>query len=87
MVNLIHKKSGNKCSANRFNTASLTEIFVNWEDEMDTDYQYNYNVILADGSIKDLRQAFRDHDIITDNYNTRFFFPENEEDKIRGFTL
>lgn len=36
---------------------------------------------------KDMRQAFKDHDLITDNYNTRFFEPVNEEDRKRGYTL
>jgi len=36
---------------------------------------------------KDMSQAFKDHDIIIDNYNTCFFEPKNKEDKKRGFTL
>jgi hypothetical protein len=43
--------------------------------------------IEALGEWKDLRQAFKDHDVITDNYNTRFFEPRNAEDRARGFTL
>lgn len=35
----------------------------------------------------DLKQAISDGDIIFDNYNTRFFEPETEEDRKRGFTL
>ena len=36
---------------------------------------------------KDMGQAFRDHDLITDNLNKYFFEPENKEDRKRGFTL
>lgn len=36
---------------------------------------------------KDMGQAFRDKDLITDNFNTYFFEPKNEEDRERGFTL
>lgn len=36
---------------------------------------------------KDMSTAFKDHDIITDNHNTRFFEPENAEDRKRGYTL
>lgn len=36
---------------------------------------------------KDMRQAFRDHDLITDNFNRYFFEPIKEEDRKRGFTL
>lgn len=87
MVELRHKASGRPCSASKFNTASLSEIMVCWDDEMDTDFQSNYDVKLPSGEWKDLRQAFKDHDVITDNYNTRFFHPANAEDRERGFTL
>lgn len=36
---------------------------------------------------KDLNQAMKDRDVITDNYNTYFFEPRTPEDRIRGFTL
>ncbi len=36
---------------------------------------------------KDMRSAFKDCDLITDNYNTCFFEPVCEEDKKRGYTL
>lgn len=36
---------------------------------------------------KSLADAFRDHDVIVDNYNSRFFEPQTEEDRQRGFTL
>jgi hypothetical protein len=36
---------------------------------------------------KDMHQAFMDKDLITDNYNTRFFEPPTQEDRERGFTL
>jgi len=36
---------------------------------------------------KDMRQAFKDKDLITDNHNTRFFEPANEEDRKRGYAL
>jgi hypothetical protein len=35
----------------------------------------------------DMREAFNQHLIITDNYNTRFCEPKNEEDKKRGYYL
>jgi len=35
---------------------------------------------------KDMKQAFRDHDLITDNYNKYFFEPRNEEERKRGFS-
>jgi len=36
---------------------------------------------------KDLNQAMKDRDVITDNYNKYFFEPRTSEDRIRGFTL
>lgn len=36
---------------------------------------------------KDLNRAFKDRDVITDNYNKYFFEPRTPEDRIRGFTL
>jgi hypothetical protein len=36
---------------------------------------------------KCMSQAFKDSDLIVDNYNTIFFEPGNDEDRERGFTL
>jgi hypothetical protein len=88
MVKLRNKKNGLIGHSGKFNMSSLTEIMILFEDgEMDTDYQSNWDVALPDGSWKDLGQAFRDHDVITDNYNTIFFHPRTPEDRERGFTL
>ena len=35
----------------------------------------------------DMGDAFKSHNLITDNYNNYFFEPKNEDDKVRGFTL
>jgi len=32
-------------------------------------------------------EAFKNKDLITDNYNTTFFEPENDEEKKRGYRL
>jgi len=36
---------------------------------------------------KDLRAAFKDKDLIVDNFNTHFFEPVSEEDRERGWAL
>jgi hypothetical protein len=36
---------------------------------------------------KDMGQAFRDHDLITDNYNTHFFEPKNDTERLCGYRL
>lgn len=35
----------------------------------------------------DMPEAFRGKDLIVNNYNSRFFEPQNEEDRGRGYTL
>lgn len=37
------------------------------------------------GVWKSLSQAFKDRDVITDNYNTTFSEPKTEEDRARGY--
>lgn len=72
--------------AGDFNVASLNEIFVYFEDWMDTDFITNYDVFLeTTQQWKDLAQAFKEHDVIVDNYNTCFFEPKNEHDKAQGY--
>jgi hypothetical protein len=75
--------------SDKFNIYGIGEIIVNCEDgDRFSDSISNYDVFLKkSGKWKDLRQAFQDKDIITDNYNTSFFEPSTDEDKERGFTL
>lgn len=73
--------------ASYFNTHALNEIIVGFEDgSMDSCYIKDFEV-LVDGEWIDMREAFRLRLLITDNYNTRFFEPATEEDKVRGYTL
>jgi hypothetical protein len=77
-------------SSSQFNihSAAPQEIIVYFNDWTDTDYMSNYEVwIEAKKEWKEFGKAFADKDIITDNYNTRFFEPPNKEDRDRGFTL
>jgi hypothetical protein len=68
-----------------FNTHSLSEILVYWDDDIDSDYMSKYDVLLSDGNWKDLKQAFKDKDVITDNHNTCFAEPKTEEERERGY--
>lgn len=88
-MKLRNKNNGKLASSNRFNPYGMSEIIVAFKDgDMDSDYISNYEVYLeSTKSWKDLRQAFKDKDVITDNYNTRFFEPPTKEDKERGYTL
>lgn len=74
----------------RFNVHALAEVICYWDDgSADNMFIKELDVFIVANGIgwKDMRQAFKDKDIITDNYNTTFFEPTTEEDKIRGFTL
>ena len=83
-----NKEAKELLQTGKFNIHSLDEILVYGPDWMDSDYMEIYDVhIKKSEQWKDLRQAFMDKDIITDNYNTCFFEPANEEDRERGFTL
>ena len=54
----------------------------------DTVYIQDLDVYLpALGAWKDMAQAFRDKDLITDDYNTYFLEPPTPEDRERGYLL
>ena len=91
-MKLKHKHTGSICSSSMFNvhsSLSLPEIIVRNEGfGCDSDYIENYDVWLEQSQQwKDLKQAFKDRDVITDNCNTTFFEPPTLADKTRGFTL
>jgi len=86
----VRHKKGYTGISSKFNTLALSEIIVYFDDDLgaDSDFISNYDVYLeSKNEWKDMKQAFRDHDIIEDNYATYFFEPQNEEDRKRGFTL
>ena len=61
--------------SDRFNIHALSEIIVGFpEDGSDSDFIKNYEIFLNQKKDwKDMSQAFKDHDLIVDNYNTYFF--------------
>jgi len=86
------------CSS-RFNMCGLGEVICFWTDNggeggSDSMYIKELDVFIeaedaeSGQSIgwKDMRQVFKDRDIITDNYNSYFFEPDNVEDRARGYT-
>lgn len=83
-----HKKTGGLGSSSRFNVHSLNEIIVGFDDgDMDSDYVSEYDVLLSSGEWKSLDDAFRDKDVLPDNYNTWFSEATDEADKARGYFL
>lgn len=74
--------------SSNFNVQSLNEIMVYFDDWMDTDYPKNYEVYIeAINEWISFSKAWKEKHIINDNYNKRFFEPDNDEDRERGFTL
>jgi hypothetical protein len=67
-----------------FNMHALNEI----DMKDDSAFVKDLDVFIeATGQWKDMGEAFRDKDIITDNYNSHFFEPKTQEDRERGYTL
>lgn len=71
----------------RFNTHALGEVLMGFDDgDLDSMFVSDVEVYVeALKEWKPLSLAFKDHDVITDNYNTCFFEPDNEEDRKRGY--
>ena len=81
-------KTKEKGESSSFNTHSLSEVIVGWKEELDTVFTKDLEVFIEALQVwKTLNQAFKDKDIINDNYNEYFFEPKNEEDRKRGYTL
>jgi len=83
------KASGIVWFSNRFNIHGMSEIIINHKEYGgDSVYIKDFDVFLeSNQEWKDMSQAFKDHDLIVDNYNTLFFEPSTKEDRIRGYTL
>ena len=79
-----YKKTGTVAEANRFNLHSMSEVLTG-DDSVDISNLDVYIVAIRDW--KDMVQAFRDGDLVTDNYNTCFFEPHNDEERQRGYAL
>jgi len=72
--------------SSKLNSNSISEIIIVWDSgEVDSDYASRYEVLLTSGEWITLTEAFRDNKVITDNYNTSFREPLNEEEKKRGW--
>ena len=73
-------------TSNRFNVVALAEVIVGFDGDMgaDTCFIRDLDVLIKEEWIT-LSQAFKNHDLITDNYNTTFFEPKTPEDRERGY--
>jgi len=79
-----YKKTGYEFNASSFNTSALAEVLTG----DDSAFIRDLDVFLeATGEWKDMGLAFRDRDLITDNYNTYFFEPKTDEERKRGYAV
>lgn len=79
-MKLRYKKSGEETESYKFNTSALAEIDVGDDSVYIKDLD-----VFVNGAWKDMRQAFRDRDIIPDNYNQYFAEPRTPEEKAQGY--
>jgi len=72
--------------ANEFNT---TEVIVYYDGEnghKDSEFPSDLEVLINDKWIT-LKEAFKNHDLIYDLHNTKFFEPKDEEERKRGYRI
>ena len=81
------KKTGAIGSSNKFNLHAMSEIMVGFDDgDCDSAFISDYDVFLDTPKVwKPMNEAFRDKDIITDNYNSEFREPRDVIEKARGY--
>ena len=72
--------------SNEFNTSSLNEIIVYYDDgDASSEYFQDVNVLLSNGVWTGLKEALGLHLVIPNNYNTHFREPVNEVERDRGW--
>jgi hypothetical protein len=81
-VKVRYKDTGGEAWASGFNMCAMAEVLTGDDSASITSLD-----VFVNGAWKDMGQAFRDKDIITDNFNSCFFAPPTPEDKERGYTL
>lgn len=79
-----YKNSGTEADASRFNTHGVGEVLTGDDSVLISELDA---FLTATQEWKDMQQAFKNRDLISDNYNTCFFEPKTAEDRIRGYTL
>ena len=81
-MRIRYKKTGTEADSSRFNVHAIAEVLTGDDSAYISDLD-----IWIDGEWKDMGQAFKDRDIIPDNYNTFFGPPRTDEDRERGYFL
>ncbi len=91
MMKVRHKTTKYTGWSSQFNTHGIGEIIVGFDvmpdgsGDMDSMYLHDFDVLLPDGTWKDLAQAFRDKDVVPDNYDIRFGPPTSPTNRERGY--
>ena len=80
MAKLRYKKMDHEFEASRFNTHALAEVLTGDDSAFFSELD-----VFINGEWKDFSQAFKDRDLIPDNYNVYFREPANEEERARGY--
>lgn len=79
-MKLRYKSTGTLTDGNSWNMAATAEVLTGDDTVPISDLDVEIN-----GQWKDMIQAFKDRDIVSDNYNRYFGPPINEECKARGY--
>ncbi len=83
-MRLRYKSTGEECGFHGLNVHALNEVLTS----DDSVYIHQLDVYLEKTNPpgwKDLRQAFKDKDVIIDNFNTTFREPLNEQERAQGY--
>ena len=83
-MRLRYKTTNEEFISQGFNVHAISEVLTG----DDSVYIKDLDVYLEKTSPpgwKDLRQAFKDKDVIIDNYNTTFREPLNEQERAQGY--
>lgn len=82
-----HKKTGAIGHSNNFNLHAIWEIIVYFdESDCSSAFVSECDVYLkSKNEWKSMDEAFREKDIITNNYNSYFREPRNKDERLRGW--
>jgi len=87
-MKIRNKETKNIAWSDRFNEHGIDEIIVCFPDgDMSSEYIRDYEVQLSNDTWVDMKKAFSDKDLITDNYDRYFLEPPTETDRQRGYVF
>ena len=81
-MKIRYKNTKVESAASQFNTHAIGEVLTSDDSVFIKDLD-----VCIDDKWKDMLQAFRDKDIIPDNYNEWFREPKTPEEKERGYIV